>query len=163
VVVLSAVLFVVVSLDLGGLTPVAPGRARVIQLFGSYRGTIHDLGLQWANPFTKRITVSVRIRNEETAQAKVNHADGNPIEIAAVIVWQVRDTAAATYAVDDYTAFVAIQAETAVRHIASAYPHDSTTKPHAVTPHTPSGSVRLRCGAWRRHTMFGPTGLDMLI
>jgi regulator of protease activity HflC (stomatin/prohibitin superfamily) len=124
VVVLSAVLFVAVSLDLGGLTPVAPGRARVIQLFGSYRGTIHDPGLQWVNPFTKRITVSVRIRNQETAQAKVNDADGNPIEIAAVIVWQVRDTAAATYAVDDYTAFVTIQAETAVRHIASAYPYD---------------------------------------
>ena len=82
-------------------------------------------GLQWVNPFTKRITVSVRIRNQETAQAKVNDADGNPIEIAAVTVWQVRDTAAATYAVDDYTVFVAIQAETAVRHIASAYPYDS--------------------------------------
>jgi hypothetical protein len=125
VVVLSAVVFVAVSLDLSGLTPVAPGRARVIQLFGSYRGTIHDPGLQWINPFTKRITVSVRIRNQETAQAKVNDADGNPIEIAAVIVWQVRDTAAATYAVNDYTAFVTIQAETAVRHIASAYPYDS--------------------------------------
>ena len=125
VIVLSAVVLVAVSLDLSGLTPVAPGRARVIQLFGSYRGTIHDPGLQWVNPFTKRITVSVRIRNQETAQAKVNDADGNPIEIAAVIVWQVRDTAAATYAVDDYTAFVTIQAETAVRHIASAYPYDS--------------------------------------
>ncbi|MGH7735019.1 MAG: SPFH domain-containing protein, partial [Gemmatimonadales bacterium] len=82
-------------------------------------------GLQWVNPFTKRITVSTRIRNQESAQAKVNDADGNPIEIAAVVVWQVKDTAQATYSVDDYVKFVAIQAETAVRHIASSYPYDS--------------------------------------
>jgi regulator of protease activity HflC (stomatin/prohibitin superfamily) len=108
-----------------GLTPVVPGQARVIQLFGKYRGTVRDPGLQWVNPFTLRIKVSVRIRNHETAQAKVNDADGNPIEIAAVVVWQVRDTAQATYSVDDYTKFVAIQTETAVRHIASSYPYIS--------------------------------------
>jgi len=108
---------------LAGLTPVVPGQARVIQLFGKYRGTIRDPGLQWVNPFTRRISVSTRIRNHETAQAKVNDADGNPIEIAAVVVWQVQDTAKATYAVDDYTKFVAIQTETAVRHIASSYPY----------------------------------------
>jgi regulator of protease activity HflC (stomatin/prohibitin superfamily) len=77
------------------------------------------------NPLTRRIRVSTRIRNHETAQAKVNDADGNPIEIAAVVVWQVADTAKATYAVDDYTKFVAIQTETAVRHIASRYPYTS--------------------------------------
>ena len=125
VIALCVLVFLAASAVLAGLTPVAPGRARVIQLFGNYRGTIRDPGLQWVNPLTKRITVSVRIRNQESAQAKVNDADGNPIEIAAVIVWQVRDTAAASYAVDDYTAFVTIQAETAVRHIASAYPYDS--------------------------------------
>jgi len=108
---------------LAGLTSVVPGQARVIQLFGKYRGTIRDPGLQWVNPFTRRIRVSTRIRNHETAQAKVNDADGNPIEIAAVVVWQVQDTAKATYAVDDYTKFVAIQTETAVRHIASSYPY----------------------------------------
>ena len=107
-----------------GLTPVAPGRAHVVQLFGKYRGTIRDPGLQWVNPFTRRIPVSTRIRNQESAQAKVNDADGNPIEIAAVVVWQVQDTAHATYAVDNYANFVAIQAETAVRHIASSYPYD---------------------------------------
>ena len=112
-------------LVLAGLTPVTPGRARVIQLFGKYRGTVRESGLQWVNPFTRRIAVSTRIRNQESAQAKVNDADGNPIEIAAVIVWQVRDTAKATYAVDEYTHFVAIQTETAVRHIASSYPYDS--------------------------------------
>jgi regulator of protease activity HflC (stomatin/prohibitin superfamily) len=131
----GAVVIVVVIVDvllwlsgpfiLRGLTQVAPGRARVVQLFGQYRGTIRDPGLQWVNPLTERIVVSTRIRNQESAQAKVNDADGNPIEIAAVIVWQVRDTASAIYAVDDYTKFVAIQTETAVRHIASSYPYDS--------------------------------------
>ena len=117
------VVLIAALLLLGGLTPVVPGQARVIQLFGKYRGTIRDQGLQWVNPFTRRIRISTRIRNHETAQAKVNDADGNPIEIAAVVVWQVQDTAKATYAVDDYTKFVAIQTETAVRHIASSYPY----------------------------------------
>jgi hypothetical protein len=108
-----------------GLTAVVPGRAHVVQLFGKYRGTIRESGLQWVNPFTNRIAVSTRIRNQESAQLKVNDADGNPIEIAAVVVWQVRDTAHARYSVDDYTHFVTIQAETAVRHIASSYPYDN--------------------------------------
>jgi SPFH domain / Band 7 family len=116
---------IIASLALAGLTPVVPGQARVIQLFGKYRGTIRDPGLQWVNPFTHRIKVSTRIRNHETAQAKVNDADGNPIEIAAVVVWQVADTAKAIYSVDEYTKFVAIQTETAVRHIASSYPYTS--------------------------------------
>ena len=122
---LGILLFVASALVLGGLTPVVPGRARVVQLFGKYRGTIREPGLQWVNPFTKRIVVSTRIRNQESAQAKVNDADGNPIEIAAVVVWQVQDTASALYSVDDYTQFVTIQTETAVRHIASSYPYDN--------------------------------------
>jgi hypothetical protein len=113
------------SLVLRGLIAVVPGQARVVQLFGRYRGTIRDSGLQWVNPFTERIRVSTRIRNQESAQAKVNDADGNPIEIAAVIVWQVQDTASAVYSVDDFTQFVTIQTETAVRHIASSYPYDN--------------------------------------
>ena len=122
---LGILVFVACALMLGGLTPVVPGRARVVQLFGKYRGTIREPGLQWVNPFTKRIVVSTRIRNQESAQAKVNDADGNPIEIAAVVVWQVQDTASALYSVDDYTQFVTIQTETAVRHIASSYPYDN--------------------------------------
>ena len=113
------------ALVLAGLTPVVPGQARVIQLFGKYRGTVRDPGLQWVNPFTRRIKVSTRIRNLETAQTKVNDADGNPIEIAAVVVWQVADTAKAIYSVDEYMKFVAIQSETAVRHVASSYPYTS--------------------------------------
>ena len=122
---LAIVAFIAGPLVLAGLTPVAPGQARVVQLFGKYRGTIREPGLQWVNPFTKRIVVSTRIRNQESAQAKVNDADGNPIEIAAVVVWQVQDTARARYSVDDFTQFVTIQTETAVRHIASSYPYDN--------------------------------------
>jgi regulator of protease activity HflC (stomatin/prohibitin superfamily) len=122
---LGILVFIAASLMLGGLTSVVPGRPRVVQLFGKYRGTIREPGLQWVNPFTKRIVVSTRIRNQESAQAKVNDADGNPIEIAAVVVWQVQDTASALYSVDDYTQFVTIQTETAVRHIASSYPYDN--------------------------------------
>jgi hypothetical protein len=108
-----------------GLTPVAPGEARVVQLFGRYRGTIRASGLHWVNPLADRRKVSTRVRNHETPQAKVNDADGNPIEIAAVVVWQVQDTAQAIYSVDDFPRFVATQTETAVRHIASSYPYDN--------------------------------------
>ena len=124
-IVLGILVLIASALVLRGLTAVVPGQARVVQLFGRYRGTIRDSGLQWVNPFTNRIVVSTRIRNQESAQAKVNDADGNPIEIAAVVVWQVADTASAVYSVDDYTQFVTIQTETAVRHIASSYPYDN--------------------------------------
>jgi len=108
-----------------GLTPVIAGEARVVQLFGNYQGTVREPGLQYVNPFTKRRRVSIRIRNHETPLAKVNDADGNPIEIAAVVVWQVEDTAKAIYAVDDFVQFVATQAETAVRHIATSYAYET--------------------------------------
>jgi len=119
------VLIIAADLTFGGLTAVVPGEARAVQLFGRYPGTIRASGLHWVNPFAKRRRVSTRVRNHETAIAKVNDADGNPIEIAAVVVWQVQDTAKAIYAVDDFANFVAIQTETAVRHTASSYPYDS--------------------------------------
>ncbi len=121
----GAALEVLGVLTLLGLTAVAPGQARVVSLFGRYKGTIRSTGLHWVNPFSRRRRVSTRVRNHETATLKVNDADGNPIEMAAVVVWQVEDSAKAVYAVDDFTEFVAIQAETAVRHIAAAYPYDS--------------------------------------
>src|SRR5215510_1383291 len=121
----AVILLVAAGLLLSGLTQVVAGEARVVQLFGRYRGTVRAAGLAYVNPFTRRRKVSVRLRNHETAVAKVNDADGNPIEIAAVVVWQVQDTAKALYAVDDYPTFVAIQTETAVRHIASSYPYTS--------------------------------------
>ena len=123
--VIGVILSIVFFLVWRGIILVAPGRAHVVQLFGNYKGTVREPGMQFVNPFSNRIQVSTRIRNMETAQAKVNDADGNPIEIAAVVVWQVQDTAQATYSVDDYLKFVAIQAETAVRHIASSYPYDA--------------------------------------
>lgn len=121
----GVVLIAVGLLAATGLTAVAPGRARVVSLFGRYLGTVRKNGLCWVNPFTKRYQVSTRIRNNETATLKVNDADGNPIEMAAVVVWQVADTAKAVYAVEDVAAFVATQTETAVRHIAGTYPYDA--------------------------------------
>ncbi|MGA8112770.1 MAG: SPFH domain-containing protein [Actinocatenispora sp.] len=112
----------------GGLTPVAPGEARVVQLLGRYVGTVRTAGLRWVNPFTQRRKVSTRIRNHETEATKVNDADGNPIEMAAVVVWQVEDTAKAVFEVDDFGEFVAIQSESAVRHIAGSYPYDARSE-----------------------------------
>ncbi|MCC8251432.1 SPFH domain-containing protein [Saccharothrix sp. NEAU-S10] len=108
-----------------GLFTVAPGESRVLQFAGRYTGTVRQDGLRWANPFTTKVKVSTRIRNHETATLKVNDADGNPIEIAAVVVWQVEDTARAKFEVDDFVRFVGIQTETAVRHIATSYPYDN--------------------------------------
>src|ERR1700761_8773714 len=122
-VVLAALLILAAGLAFRGLTPVTLGQARVVQLFGRYRGTVRQPGLCWVNPFAERRPVSTRIRNHETTVAKVNDADGNPIEIAAVVVWQVKDTAQALYSVDAFVKFVATQTETAVRHIASSYPY----------------------------------------
>ncbi|MGR6915231.1 SPFH domain-containing protein [[Actinomadura] parvosata] len=112
-----------------GLTAVAPGEARVVQLLGRYVGTLRTPGFQWVNPITVRRRVSTRIRNHETDVTKVNDADGNPIQIATVVVWQVQDTAQAVFEVDDFVEFVAIQAETAVRHIAGTYPYDAHGEP----------------------------------
>jgi regulator of protease activity HflC (stomatin/prohibitin superfamily) len=124
-IVFAVLLVIGAELAFHGLTSVVAGTARVVQLFGRYHGTIRAPGLHWVNPFARRRPVSVRIRNLETAVAKVNDADGNPIEIAAVVVWQVEDTAKALYAVNEYAKFVAIQTETAVRHVASSYPYTS--------------------------------------
>jgi regulator of protease activity HflC (stomatin/prohibitin superfamily) len=124
-IVAGVVLLIAGGLAVHGLTSVIAGEARAVQLFGRYHGTIRAPGLHWVNPFARRRRVSVRIRNHETAVAKVNDADGNPIEIAAVVVWQVQDTAKALYSVDDFPKFVAIQTETAVRHTASSYPYIS--------------------------------------
>jgi regulator of protease activity HflC (stomatin/prohibitin superfamily) len=121
----SVALLVLGTGGLGGLTAIKPGEARVVQLFGGYRGTVRTTGLRWVNLFAIRRRVSVRVRNKETPTVKVNDADGNPIEIAAVVVWQVQDTARATYGVEDYVAFVDTQSEAALRHIANGHPYDN--------------------------------------
>ncbi|HEY8371775.1 MAG TPA: SPFH domain-containing protein [Pseudonocardiaceae bacterium] len=127
--VLGGVLVLLAALAGAGLTPVNPGEARVLQFLGRYTGTVHTDGLRWVNPFTTRRRVSTRIRNHESAVMKVNDADGNPIEIAAVVVWQVADTAQALFSVDDFVEFVQTQTETAVRHVATSYPYDSHGEP----------------------------------
>ncbi|WGW13972.1 SPFH domain-containing protein [Saxibacter everestensis] len=125
VIFLSIIAIIVSLFTFKGLVSVSPGDARVLQLFGRYTGTIRNPGLRWANPFKSKRRISTRIRNHETSTLKVNDLDGNPIEIAAVVVWRVTDTAMALFEVDDFEAFVAIQAETAVRHIANTYPYDT--------------------------------------
>ncbi len=111
-------------LALAGLTTVEPGEAKVLQFFGRYTGTVRPAGLRWVNPLTTRTKVSTRIRNHESEVLKVNESDGNPIEIAAVVVWQVEDTAMAMFEVDEFLEFVHTQTETAIRHIATSYPYD---------------------------------------
>src|SRR5439155_23431261 len=109
-----------------GLTDVSPNEARVLQLFGSYAGTILAAGFFWVNPFAfPRRRVSLRVRNFESAKLKVNDHDGNPIEIAAIVVWRVTDTAEAVFQVDDYENFLKVQTEAAVRNLATSYAYDS--------------------------------------
>jgi len=118
---------VVFVLVVTSLVIVAPGQSSVVQFFGRYIGTVRPPGFWWVAPLTVRRQVSVRVRNFETNHLKVNDADGNPVEIAAIVVWQVADTAKSTYAVDSYATFVSVQAESALRHVASGHPYDDTT------------------------------------
>jgi regulator of protease activity HflC (stomatin/prohibitin superfamily) len=111
-----------------GLTIVNPNEARVVQLFGKYQGSLKAQGLQWVNPLTLRRKVSLRVRNFESSKLKVNDQDGNPIEIAAVVVWRVVDTAEAVFEVDDFEHFVHVQSEAAVRNLATSYPYDAHTE-----------------------------------
>ena len=108
-----------------GLYMIHPNKAAVLDLFGDYRGTDRSSGLRWANPFYRSTKVSLRVRNFTTEASKVNDANGNPIVIAAVVVWKVVDTARATFGVDDFVDYVEIQAESAVRQLARSYPYDS--------------------------------------
>jgi len=108
-----------------GFTVVNPNEAKVIQLFGVYRGSIKEQGFWWVNPFTSRRTVSLRVRNFESSHLKVNDHDGNPIEIAAVVVWRVVETAEAVFQVDDYEHFVHVQSESALRNLATSYSYDA--------------------------------------
>jgi regulator of protease activity HflC (stomatin/prohibitin superfamily) len=118
-------LVVLAVAGLRGLISVTPGEAVVLRLAGSYQGTVRRPGLWWVHPGARRDRVSTRIRNHETGMLKVNDGDGNPIEIAAAVVWVVEDTARALFAVDNYVEFVRVQAEASVRHIASGYAYDT--------------------------------------
>jgi regulator of protease activity HflC (stomatin/prohibitin superfamily) len=123
---LIAVPAVIFAVVLQSLVVVAPGQTQVVQFFGRYSGTVRRPGLSWVLPLTVRIGVSVRVRNFETNHLKVNDATGNPVEIAAIVVWQVTDTSRAIYAVDSYISFVSVQAESALRHVATTHPYDGS-------------------------------------
>ena len=110
---------------LKGFFMVAPNEAKVMQLFGDYVGTAKTTGLRWANPFFRKRKISLRVRNFESSQLKVNDQDGNPIDIAAVVVWRVVETAEALFEVDDYENYVRVQSEAALRNAATSYPYDS--------------------------------------
>jgi regulator of protease activity HflC (stomatin/prohibitin superfamily) len=125
VIVATALLVVVECLLLAGLFVVNPNEGRVLQLFGAYVGTVKTAGLRWANPFYTKRRISLRVRNFESARLKVNDNEGNPIEIAAVVVWRVVDTAEAVFEVDDYQNFVKVQTEAAVRNLATSYKYDA--------------------------------------
>ena len=128
-------LSIVVLICWAGLFMVHPNEAKVLQLFGKYAGTCHDPGLRWANPFYTKKAVSVRVRNFESGKLKVNDSNGSPIEIAAVVVWKVFDTAEALFEVDDYVNFVQIQSEAALRNLGTTYPYE---------PHEDEGGLALR-------------------
>ena len=120
----SSIVLTIVSILWVGFFMVHPNEARVLQLFGAYVGTVRDPGLRWANPFYMKKAVSVRIRNFESGKLKVNDSQGSPIEIAAVVVWRVVDTAEAIFEVDDFEQFVTIQSESALRNLTTTYPYE---------------------------------------
>jgi regulator of protease activity HflC (stomatin/prohibitin superfamily) len=123
--IIGAILFALIVLVFwAGLFMVHPNEAKVLQLFGKYVGTTHEPGLKWANPFFAKTAVSVRVRNFESGKLKVNDLRGSPIEIAAVVVWKVVDTAEALFEVDDYEEFVQIQSESALRNLSTTYPYE---------------------------------------
>ena len=130
---------------LAGLFAVNPNEGKVLQLFGRYTGTVHEPGLRWANPFYSKRKVSLRVRNFETGKLKVNDRRGNPIEIAAVVVWKVVDTAEALFEVDDFENYVEVQSEAALRSLATAYPYDIFEDGEiSLVSHTGEISDRLR-------------------
>jgi len=118
--------FILFILTLCGFVVVNPNQSKVLVLFGTYKGSITEYGFYWVNPFTVRTGVSLRVRNFTSDTLKVNDSRGNPIEIASVVVWKVANTAQAVFDVDDYQSYVAVQTEAAVRHLAAAYPYDTS-------------------------------------
>ena len=129
--VIAVLALVIGFLLMGGFQAVQPNDARVLTFFGSYVGSVRDSGFWWVNPFTVKRHITLRVRNFNSETLKVNDADGNPVEIGAVVVWRVQDSAKATFDVDDYEEFVGIQSETALRSLATRYPYDAAGKERA--------------------------------
>lgn len=144
--ILGIITVILFFLTMAGFSAVSPNEARVVQLFGHYKGTVHDQGLWWFNPFTTRTKVSVRVRNFDSDKLKVNDREGNPIEIGAVVVWKVVDTAEAVFEVDDYEDYVIVQSEAALRNLATRYPYDDheTEDEISLRGHTTEIAERLK-------------------
>ena len=141
----SVLIAVVTFVGLGGFFTVNPGEAKALQLFGEYKGSVRQQGFWWANPFLTKKGISLRIRNFETTKLKVNDNHGNPIEIAAIVVWKVVDTAEALFEVDNYSAYVEVQSESAVRTVAQSYPYDAHGEnEEALSTHTSEVSQALQ-------------------
>jgi regulator of protease activity HflC (stomatin/prohibitin superfamily) len=136
---------------LTGLFSVQPNQAKVLTLFGKYVGTVRTSGLWWANPFLLKRSISLRVRNFETAKLKVNDKNSNPIEIGAIVVWQVVDSAEAMFEVDNYEDYVRVQSESAVRTLASSYPYDAHVDGERSLSHNAaeiSDQPSNRCNRW---------------
>ncbi len=144
-IVAAIVAFVVLMILFGGLFVVHPNEAKVLQLFGRYVGTVHEPGLRFANPFFTKRKISVRVRNFETTKLKVNDKRGTPIEIAAVVVWKVVDSAEAFFEVDNFEDYIHVQSESAVRGMATDYPYDTYTEGEvSLTGHLSEIAERLQ-------------------
>ncbi len=145
VVIIHVLMIAIVGFLLNGLFTVNPNQGRVLQLFGAYRGTAREPGLRWTNPFYTKRAISLRVRNFETAKLKVNDKRGNPVEIAAVVVWNVVDTAEAAFQVDNYENYVHVQSEAALRNLTTGYPYDAHREDEvALSSHTAEVSSKLR-------------------
>lgn len=163
-VIAGVVLGPVAGFCLFGLYMVEPNQAAVLNLFGKYVGTVKDNGLRWNSPFYGKKKVSLRVRNFESGKLKVNELDGSPIEIAAVVVWQVVDSAEAVYNVDDYESFVHIQSEAALRGMATSYPYDQHEEGQmALRSHAAEISEHLQNGLQERLAEAGVRVIDTRI
>ncbi len=163
-IVVAAVGIAVVTLLIGGVFMVNPNEAKVLQLFGRYAGTAKQEGLRWANPFLTKRKISLRVRNFESSHLKVNDIDGNPIEIAAVVVWKVVDTAEAIFEVDDYEHYVKVQSESALRNLATSYAYDShDDKLVSLRGHTTAVADHLKREIQERLAKAGVSALEARI
>jgi regulator of protease activity HflC (stomatin/prohibitin superfamily) len=153
---IAMVVFVLLMMALPGFVVNQPNEARVLTLFGRYSGSVKEAGFWWVNPFTLKKRISLRVRNFETAKLKVNDSNSNPIEIGAIVVWRVVDTAEAMFEVDDYESYMKVQSESAVRTLASSYPYDAhNTGEAALSSHTTEVAANLMKQLEERLTKAG--------
>jgi regulator of protease activity HflC (stomatin/prohibitin superfamily) len=155
--IVGLVVVALICVCFAGFFTVNPGEAKALQLFGEYKGTVRRQGFWFANPFLTKKGISLRIRNFETTKLKVNDSRANPIEIAAIVVWKVVDTAEALFEVDNYSTYVAVQSESAVRAVAQSYPYDSHSEDgeEALSTHTAEVSLALQRAVQERLAKAG--------